>query len=387
MRDHIWGQRKRVPAWQGQRGGQPDRLLGGGADAILATEFWGFETGPVDITGTGTFTLEEIRGNGTGVVVNPLTGTATWTLRNAEITADGVYITVGVGTLVLEGLSLAGSGGQTFAGNADIGLHNVAVVGSGEQAFVGSSGLTAEAVQFDADGVYTPAITGDSALLIQNVGVVGTGYWELLLYGTGNWSLKSVQLSATGDYKNERTGSASWTSRPAGVLGSGHVERFSRYWVKERMLVWGSLYVDNLIETRRILITPDGGFAVKLANSTGSLILHGTALAASPDHDSAVVPQASEFDCIGAAYGDIPSGGEGWVVTSGMAEFLLKDGTSATRGFWAKAADTDGRIVVTTPPASLSALSTSEHFREVGHCLESVTAGTNKLALILLHFL
>jgi hypothetical protein len=52
MRDHIWGQRKRVPARQGQRGGQPDRLLGGGADAILATEFWGFVDTPPPVAFT-----------------------------------------------------------------------------------------------------------------------------------------------------------------------------------------------------------------------------------------------------------------------------------------------------------------------------------------------
>jgi hypothetical protein len=137
----------------------------------------------------------------------------------------------------------------------------------------------------------------------------------------------------------------------------------------------------------RTMLTPLGGFATKLGNYTGSTIPHGTAVSASPNHDNAVVPQAVEFDCVGFVYGAIPHGSEGWVVTSGVAEALLKDGTAATRGFWCKAADTDGRIESTTAPAGLGAIATSEHFKEVGHCIESVSAGTNKLALILLHFL
>jgi hypothetical protein len=137
----------------------------------------------------------------------------------------------------------------------------------------------------------------------------------------------------------------------------------------------------------KTMMTVDGGFATRLWNQSGEAIIHGTACSASLDHDDSVILQSSEFDCVGFAYGEIPDGGVGWVVTSGVAEALLKDETAATRGYWAKAADTDGRIVVTTAPAGLGALSTSEHFREVGHCLESKDAGTDVLVKLLLHFL
>lgn len=137
----------------------------------------------------------------------------------------------------------------------------------------------------------------------------------------------------------------------------------------------------------KTMLTPEGGFATLLSNNSGSDIAHGTACAASPDHDRSVVPQTSEFDVVGFAYGDIEDGETGWVVTSGVAEALLKDGTSAERGYWCKGSDDAGRIEVTTAPAGLGALSTSEHFREVGHCLESKDAGTDVLAKLLLHFL
>lgn len=139
--------------------------------------------------------------------------------------------------------------------------------------------------------------------------------------------------------------------------------------------------------TPKIWLTPDGGFAVKLANNTGSLIPKGSALAASPNHDNSVILQTTEFDCSGIAYEDIPTGQEGWVVTTGVAQALLANSTGAIRGYWAKASATDGRIEVTTAPSGIGAITAAEHFREIGHCLETKSAGTNVLVKILLHFL
>ena len=143
----------------------------------------------------------------------------------------------------------------------------------------------------------------------------------------------------------------------------------------------------GLILGPKTLLTPAGGFATKLWNKTGATILHGTAVSASIDDDYSIRPQDVEFDCVGFAYGDIPDNTEGWVVTSGVAQALLENGTAGTRGYWCKAAPTNGRIVTTTPPSGLGALTTAEHFKEVGHCIESVSAGTDKLVYLLLHFL
>ena len=133
------------------------------------------------------------------------------------------------------------------------------------------------------------------------------------------------------------------------------------------------------------LITQEGGFASRFYNGTGVVIPHGTAVALSAATANGVVPQASEYDCIGIVYGAIAANAWGWVVTAGIAEALLKDGTSATLGYWAKASATDGRVEVTTAPSGLGALSTAEHFKEVGHCMETKSSGTNVLVKIVVH--
>ena len=134
-----------------------------------------------------------------------------------------------------------------------------------------------------------------------------------------------------------------------------------------------------------VLITELGGVASKFANGTGVTIAHGTAVACDTATTNGVRPQTDEYDCIGFAYGDIPNGGSGWVVTCGVAEALLKNSTAATRGYWAKASATDGRIEVTTAPSGVSAIAASEHFKEVGHCLDTKSAGTDVLVRIVVH--
>ena len=55
-------------------------------------------------------------------------------------------------------------------------------------------------------------------------------------------------------------------------------------------------------------------------------------------------------------------------------------------GYWVKAADDDGRAEVTTSPSGVGAMTANEHFREIGHCLETVADGTDVLAKVVLHF-
>jgi len=145
-------------------------------------------------------------------------------------------------------------------------------------------------------------------------------------------------------------------------------------------------YLNNP-EGEKFKITPEGGYAIRLTNDTGAASVKGSVVTTGGTVDNSFVLQSAEFEAIGVAYEDgIADGSECWVVVSGIAEVLLKDGTAATRGYWAKCADTDGRALVTTPPTGIGALSTSEHFMEIGHCLTSKDAGTNVLAKIVLHF-
>jgi len=134
-------------------------------------------------------------------------------------------------------------------------------------------------------------------------------------------------------------------------------------------------------------ITAEGGYAVKLTNKTGAASVKGSVVTTGGTIDNSFILQSSEFEAAGIVYETgVADGAECWVVITGIAEVLLKDGTAATRGNWTKCADTDGRAEVTTAPSGIGALATSEHFREIGHCLESKDAGTNVLAKLVLHF-
>lgn len=139
----------------------------------------------------------------------------------------------------------------------------------------------------------------------------------------------------------------------------------------------------------KVKFTPEGGLAVKLVNNTGTASVKGTVVSTSTNIDDAFILQSNEYDAFGVVYENgVPNGQECWVVVSGIAQVLLEDGTAATRGYWAIAAATDGRANATQPvPIPNNTLGEHTiHFKEIGHCLQSVTAGTNKLCRMALHF-
>ena len=69
------------------------------------------------------------------------------------------------------------------------------------------------------------------------------------------------------------------------------------------------------------------------------------------------------------------------VVVYGKAQVLLKNGESASNGYWCGVSDIAGRMY-----QGSSAPSTTEHNRELGHSLEVKTSGTNVLSLMQIHF-
>lgn len=128
---------------------------------------------------------------------------------------------------------------------------------------------------------------------------------------------------------------------------------------------------------------------VRLINRTGAPSVKGTLVSASNTHDMAVKLQANEYDTIGVIDQDgVPDGSPVWIRISGIAEVLLKDGTASTRGNWVLASDADGRADATqpAPPNGSTLAELQQHFKEVGHCLESKAAGTNVKCKIVLHF-
>jgi len=132
-------------------------------------------------------------------------------------------------------------------------------------------------------------------------------------------------------------------------------------------------------------ITDEGGVAVKFTNKTGSPSVKGEIVEASDTTDRAVrVAIADALDPIGVMYEDgVADGEDVWVVISGIADVLLKDGTASTREHWVGVSDAAGRADATTatPPGAVLA-----HFREIGHALETKGSGTDVLCRIAMHF-
>lgn len=132
--------------------------------------------------------------------------------------------------------------------------------------------------------------------------------------------------------------------------------------------------------------TNERGFLIRGINRTGGNSVKGTLVSASTTADREFIKQANEYDCCGVVQeSGIAEGSEMWIWISGVAQVLFKDGVAATRGNILLAGDTDGRAIDAANPGG-GLPGTDTHFKECGHVLQSVTAGTNTLALAILHF-
>ncbi len=139
------------------------------------------------------------------------------------------------------------------------------------------------------------------------------------------------------------------------------------------------------------LTTEEGGLAIRLINNTGAASVKGSVVDASHSVEAAVeLEGAGDLDPIGVIYDDgVADGDWVWIVVSGIADVLLEDGTGSTYGNWVETSGTAaGRADATNaaPPASGVIGEVQEHFREIGHCLETKGAGTGVLARCVLHF-
>ena len=129
--------------------------------------------------------------------------------------------------------------------------------------------------------------------------------------------------------------------------------------------------------------TVEGGIYSTLINATGAVSVKGTIVAASTTVDKAVsiAPVNSDMPMRIMYEDGVADGQPVKVVFAGCVEVLLKNGLAASRGFWCGVSDVAGRMYQRSSPPS-----TTEHSREIGHCLESKASGTNVLALVDLHF-
>lgn len=169
-------------------------------------------------------------------------------------------------------------------------------------------------------------------------------------------------------------------------IAEPHAKRFLEL-LTESLGLYGML---GDVKTRTRL-TPEGGIAIKLVNKTGAASAKGTLVEAHETIDKSfeTLP-ADGDDPIGVVYENaVPDGEECWVVISGAAEALLEDGKFAGAGNWVTVSPAQaGRVdaEAAAPPGSGVIAEIQEHFKEVGHCLETKSLGTSVLALCVIHF-
>ncbi|MFA6860472.1 MAG: hypothetical protein WCR30_03705 [Clostridia bacterium] len=129
-------------------------------------------------------------------------------------------------------------------------------------------------------------------------------------------------------------------------------------------------------------VTSEGGIFETFINNTGTSVKGTIVVASITVADGVDIAPIDSVMPIGVIYeSGIDNGFPVKVVTYGKAEVLLKDGQSSTIGYWCGVSDTAGRMY-----QALTAPSTIEHSREIGHSLETTASGTNVLSLVQLHF-
>lgn len=133
-------------------------------------------------------------------------------------------------------------------------------------------------------------------------------------------------------------------------------------------------------------VTAERGILYKVTNRTGHASIKGEVVGPSTSADGEVILNDSGFDPIGVVQeAGVAEGSEMWVWGCGsICQVMMKDSTAAVRGQVMLADDVDGRAYCVAVPSSNPVV--AEHFRELGHCLQSKDAGTNVLTLCVLHF-
>ena len=136
--------------------------------------------------------------------------------------------------------------------------------------------------------------------------------------------------------------------------------------------------------------TKEGGLAVLIVNKTGAATVKGTLVEPSPSTASAfAVSGTSAFDPIGVVYDSgIDDGQKAWMVILGIADVLMQDDNGVSlEDFMQGSVTQAGRAYSPgSIPDGQSFAAVNNHFREIGHSLQAIEAGTNKLCRILMHF-
>ncbi len=136
----------------------------------------------------------------------------------------------------------------------------------------------------------------------------------------------------------------------------------------------------------KAIITPEGGFAIRVTNKTGAATVKGKIAETSEAVNNAVaLAGIADTEAMGIFYdADVADGDECYVVVSGLGEILLDDNVAAVHGNWMACGTEEGYARTSTSPAAAP-----NHFEEVGHCIESKSAegeGTHILCMCSVHF-
>ena len=123
---------------------------------------------------------------------------------------------------------------------------------------------------------------------------------------------------------------------------------------------------------------------MRLINKTGVASVKGSLVEPHTNDFSFELTDADCKECFGVVYDNgIADGSKCLVITSGVAQVLLKDATASTTKNWVETADVAGRADAT----GASPAAAPQHFEEIGHCIETKAADTDVLCEIVLHFL
>jgi len=140
----------------------------------------------------------------------------------------------------------------------------------------------------------------------------------------------------------------------------------------------------NYPQGSNYFITPEGGLAIPMTNKLGYASIKGEIVEQSYTYDKSIqISHSNEDHPIGVVYNSgIPDGEIVYVVISGIADVLFKDTVApSTQMIHVYQSNVSGRA-----DGSIGSVNTARHWGEIGHCLESKSAGTDVLAKCVLHF-
>ncbi len=132
-------------------------------------------------------------------------------------------------------------------------------------------------------------------------------------------------------------------------------------------------YRINTHMSTKARFTPIGGFAVQLTNKSGADSVVGKLVKAdAATNDAVVLTGINDDECMGVFLdAGVPDGSEAWIVISGIADVLYDDNVAAVRENWVGTGQAGLARTQAAPPA----LGVAAHFEEIGHSIESVSAG------------